>query len=517
VSWCLRIGRVAAVAMSGGLLVAGTCSDAGKSVIVAGLCRWLARRGIKVAPFKSQNMALNSAVTADGEEIGRAQAAQAAAAGIEPEVAMNPILLKPTGERTTQVIVRGKPVAWADARSYHERKGELMDIVMESLAELRNRFDVVICEGAGSPAEINLRANDLVNMGLARAADLPVVVVADIDRGGAFASLYGTLALLEPADQALISGFMMNKFRGDVGVLQPGLDDFQQRTGRPTIGVVPWVRGLWMDVEDSLALEAPRDGAIPPVGTDSISVAVIRLRWISNFTDFDALASEPGVTVRFTQSPADVASADLVIVPGSKATVEDLEWMRTRGLDRALMDRATKGDPTLGICGGYQMFGEQIVDDVESSRGRVDGLGLLPVTTSFAPDKLLDRPRGTAPLHGDEEVSGYQIRHGRVARYGGVPLFVTDNGDEGAVVGSVSGTSWHGIFECDGFRRSFLAEVAERRGLDWVAGTELFADLREARFDVLADLIEEHCDTDAIERLIAEGAPAGLPLIGAAA
>src|SRR5215212_2604323 len=304
--------------MKGALLVAGTHSDAGKSVVVGGLCRWLVREGVKVAPFKAQNMALNSFVTREGAEIGRAQAAQAAAARVEPEAAMNPVLLKPSAERTTQVILRGKPYSTASARSYQSMKGELLPKVLESLEELRRHFEVVVCEGAGSPAEINLRTGDLANMGLARAADLPVVVVGDIDRGGLFASLYGTLALLDREDQALIGGFIVNKFRGEPAILAPGLELMRELTGRPFLGTLPHVRGLWLDGEDSLALDASRE-VLPPLGRDVVRVAVARLPRISNFTDLDALAHEPGVFVSFTTSPTEILAADLAVIPGTKA------------------------------------------------------------------------------------------------------------------------------------------------------------------------------------------------------
>ena len=289
--------------MSGALLVCGTHSDAGKSLVTAGICRWLRREGVRVAPFKAQNMALNSVVAPDGSEIGRAQAVQAAAAGVAPAAAMNPVLIKPSGARHSQVVVMGRPFADADARSYQALKDELRPIVLAALADLRERFDVVVCEGAGSPAEINLREHDLANLGLARAAGLPALVVADIDRGGVFASLYGTLALLDPDDQAHIAGFVINKFRGDDAILAPGIERLTELTGRPTFGVLPFVQDLWMDVEDSLALEAGRPEA--PTDGDTIDVAVLRLRWMSNFTDVDALAAEPGVRVRFTRSPAD--------------------------------------------------------------------------------------------------------------------------------------------------------------------------------------------------------------------
>jgi adenosylcobyric acid synthase len=499
--------------VSGGLLVAGTASDAGKSVVVAGLCRHLARRGVRVAPFKAQNMALNSAVTPDGAEIGRAQVAQAAAAGVPPEAAMNPVLLKPTGERRSQVVVLGHPRGDVDARSYQDLKRELREVVLDSLASLRRRFDVVVCEGAGSPAEINLRAGDLVNMGLARAASLPVLLVGDIDRGGVFASLFGTLALLDRDDQALLAGFLINKFRGDPGVLAPGLGQLERLTGRPVLGVLPWLRGLWLDVEDSLALEGPRDGALPPLGRDPISVAVVRLRWISNFTDFDALAAEPGVAVRFTQSPADVLAADLAVVPGTKATVEDLAWLRARGLDRALAGRAGRGLPTLGICGGYQILGKRIVDQVESGAGEVEGLDLLPVETVFQRDKTLGTPDGVAGAFGGVPVRGYEIHHGRVRRFGGEPLLAAAGGEEGCRRGPVAGLSWHGVFEGDEFRRAFLGWVASCRGLEWVPGDRPFAEVRSRRLDLLGDLIAEHADTAAIDRLIEAGAPPGLPFV----
>ena len=491
--------------MRGALLVAGTHSDAGKSVVVAGICRWLAREGVRVAPFKAQNMALNSFVTREGAEIGRAQAAQAAAARVEPEAAMNPVLLKPSTEKRTQVILRGKPWATASARSYQGMKGELLPVVLEFLEDLRRRFEVVICEGAGSPAEINLRSGDIANMGLARAANLPVVVVGDIDRGGLFASLYGTLALLDEEDQALVGGFIVNKFRGDADVLAPGLDRMNELTGRPFFGTLPYIRGIGLDGEDSLALDAPRD-LLPPKGKDVLRVAVVRLPRISNFTDLDALAHEPGVSVRFTESPAEILTADLAVLPGTKATVEDLKALRSRHLDEALTERARRNLPTLGICGGYQMLGKSIRDGVESEEREVPGLGLLPVETDFGEEKILTRPEGHALQFGGAEVSGYEIRHGRVRRLGGEPLFTTNGGAEGCQVGTTFGTSWHGVFETDGFRRAFLNQVAEVRGLDWIPGDEPFAARREAQLDKLGDLVAENVDREALLRLIEGGA-----------
>ena len=498
--------------MRGALLVAGTHSDAGKSVVVAGICRWLVREGVRVAPFKAQNMALNSFVTREGAEIGRAQAAQAAAACIEPEAAMNPVLLKPSARGRTQVILRGKPYSSASAASYQGMKRELLPVVLESLEDLRRRFEVVICEGAGSPAEINLRENDIANMGLARAADLPVVVVGDIDRGGLFASLYGTLALLSAEDQALVGSFLINKFRGDASVLAPGLEKMSGITGRPFLGTLPYVRGLGIDGEDSLALDAPRD-VLPPLGKDSLRVAVVRLGRISNFTDLDALTQEPGVAVRFTESCEEILSADLTVLPGTKASVEDLKTMRARGLDRVLIKRSGRGLPTLGICGGYQMLGGRIEDGVESGEWEAPGLGLLPVETVFGEEKILARPEGWASLFGDAPVSGYEIRHGRVHRSGGEPLFTTDGGGEGCRVGATLGTSWHGVFESDGFRRAFLRWVASERGLDWTAGDEPFAARREAQFERLGGLVAENIDREALLRLVESGPPSGLPFV----
>ncbi len=492
--------------------MAGTHSDAGKSVVVAGLCRWLAREGVKVAPFKAQNMALNSFVTREGAEIGRAQAMQAAAANVEPEAAMNPVLLKPSAERTTQVVVRGKPWATASARSYGGMKRELLPIVLESLEDLRSRFDVVVCEGAGSPAEINLRQNDLANMGLARAAGLPVLLVGDIDRGGLFASLYGTLALLSPADQAHIVGFLVNKFRGDPAVLEPGLERMTALTGRPFFGTLPFVRGLGIDGEDSLALDAPRP-IKPPAGRDALRVAVARLGRISNFTDFDALAHEPGVAVRFTESYEELVEADLAVLPGTKATVEDLGLLRSRGLDRAFIERTRRGLPTLGICGGYQMLGGRILDGVESAAPEVPGLGLLPVETVFEPEKVLARPEGMAPGFAGASVSGYEIHHGRTRLLDGEPLFVTENGTEGCRAGATLGTSWHGVLESDAFRRAVLLWVAAERNLDWEPGEEPFAAAREAQLDRLGDLIAANVDREALLRNVEAGAPAGLPVV----
>ena len=496
--------------MRGTLLVAGTGSDAGKSVLVAGLCRWLARQGVKVAPFKAQNMSLNSFVTLDGAEIGRAQAMQAAAAGIEPAADMNPVLLKPGSDRRSQVVVLGHPEAEADAVGYRAHAPRLRQVALDSLARLRDAYDVVICEGAGSPAEINLRETDVANMGLARAAGLPVIVTGDIDRGGVFAAMYGTLALLSPEDQALICGFVINKFRGAPELLDSGLAMLRRLTGRPVYGVLPWQEGLWLDAEDSLSLST-RDVEPGPFGTkDFLRVAVVRLPRISNFTDVDALAAEPGVLVRFATNPADLADADLVVLPGSRATVSDLAWLRDRGLATAVTGRARAGRPVLGICGGYQMLAGQIEDEVESRRGVVDGLGLLPVRVRFGAEKILGRPRGTAL---GAPVAGYEIHHG-IAEVTDPAGSGTEAFLDGCRRGPVWGTSWHGALENDEFRRLFLAEVAALagRGFRPAPGTS-FAAIREERLDVLADLVTAHLDTAALSRLIEEGPVPGLPAL----
>ena len=490
---------------NGAILIAGTTSDAGKSVVTAGICRWLARQGVLVAPFKAQNMSNNSMVTADGAEIGRAQVMQAAAARVTPEAAMNPVLLKPGGDNSSQVVVLGRAVADVTALSYRPMKAALLEQVLASLADLRSRFDVVVCEGAGSPTEINLRADDIANMGLATAADLPVLVVGDIDRGGVFPALYGTVALMPPEDQRLVAGFLVNKFRGDVRLLEPGLAELARLTGRPTLGVLPWLGGLELDVEDSLNVPAATSGGAP-FGEDVLRVSVARLPRLSNVTDLDALAAEPGVLVRYATRPEELADADLVVLPGTRSTVADLDWLRRSGLADAVARHAAAGAPVLGICGGHQMLARTITDDVESRAGTVPGLALLPTDVRFARDKTLGRPAGHAL---GQPVRGYEIHHGLVAVDDGAEPFL-----EGARVGAVFGTTWHGALENDGFRRAFLTEVARISGRRFTVAPDTdFAAVREARLDRLGDLLTEHADTDALWRLIESGPPPGLPLL----
>jgi adenosylcobyric acid synthase len=490
------------------VLVAGTTSDAGKSIVTTGLCRAFARRGVKVAPFKSQNMSNNSMVCSApagaGAEIGRAQWIQALAARAEPEPAMNPVLLKPGSDRRSHVVVMGQPAGEVSSADFVAGRRHLARAAYDAFDDLSSRYDVVVAEGAGSPTEINLRASDYVNMGLARHAAIPTVVVGDIDRGGVFAAMYGTVALLEPADQRLVAGFVVNKFRGDESLLRPGLRQLEGLTGRRVYGVLPWHPGLWLDSEDALDLDGRRTDVKPTV----LKVAVVRLPRISNFTDVDALGLEPGLDVGFVSDPRTLSDADLVVLPGTRATIADLAWLRSRGLDRAIQQHASSGRPVLGICGGFQMLGRAIADEhgVEGEAGaEVGGLGLLDVRTDFTGDKVLRLPEGEAL---GRTTRGYEIHHGRVTLSPGIEPFLG-----GARTGHVFGTMWHGSLEGDAFRQAFLIEVANAVGGTWSPSTTSFAAGREARLELLADLVEEHLDTDAILDLALSGAPAGLPTL----
>lgn len=506
--------------MGGGLLVAGTTSDAGKSVLTAGICRWLRRRGVAVAPFKAQNMSNNSAVVVGpdgrGGEIGRAQAMQAAACGLSPDLRFNPVLLKPGSDRSSQVVLLGQAVDTVTADNVRSLRPRLATTAFAALAELRDEYDVVICEGAGSPAEINLRDADYTNMGLARHARLPTIVVGDIDRGGVLASMFGTVALLDAADQELVAGFVVNKFRGDRDLLRPGLDMLTQLTGRPTYGVLPWEVDLWLDAEDSLAYGRVLGRPAPPRGGEWLDVAVVRLPRISNATDVEALATEPGVRVRLTVEPAEVAAADLVVLPGTKSTVADLDWLRRTGLADVLHAHVAAGRPLLGICGGFQMLARSIHDEVESGRGQVAGLGLLPTEVTFGATKIVTRTVGTA--FGSVPVRGYEIHHGYVSR-ADPPLppliHYSDGRAEGAAVGHLFGTHWHGAFSSDEFRRRFLTEAAGLAGRHGfrVAPDTSFAGARERTLDLLGDLVEEHLNTAALWQLIEQGPPSGLPFV----
>lgn len=463
-----------------GLLVAGTTSDAGKSIVTTGLCRALADRGVRVAPYKAQNMSNNSMVVAgadgEGAEIGRAQWVQAIAARAQPEVAMNPVLLKPGSDQRSHVVLMGRPGGEVAATDFVEGRRHLAAVAHAAYDDLAARYDVVVAEGAGSPAEINLRRSDYVNMGLARHADLPTVVVGDIDRGGVFAAFVGTVALLDEADARLVAGFVVNKFRGDLGLLRPGLDMLEERTGRRVYGVLPRHPDLWLDSEDALDLA---EGEGSRSGAGRARVAVVRLPRISNFTDVDALGLEPDLDVYFASSPRAVADADLVVLPGTRATISDLAWLRERGLDRAILDHATAGRPVLGICGGCQMLGGEIADPagVEGAPATVRGLGLLDLSTQFGGAKVL---RVVGP-------AGYEIHHGQV------------HGPRSS--GAVTGTMVHGSLEDDGARASYLRETLG------VTSAASFPAARERRLDLLGALVEEHLDVDALLDLALSSTP----------
>lgn len=500
--------------MRGALMVCGTGSDAGKSHVVTGLCRALRRRGVRVAPFKAQNMSLNAAVTADGGEIGRAQATQAQAAGVEPEVAMNPILLKPSTETASQVVVRGRPAGHVEAADYGARTPALLPVVREALADLRRRFDVVVLEGAGSPAEINLLDRDLVNLRLAAEVGAPALLVGDIERGGVFASLYGTWALLPPEQRACLRGFVVNKLRGDPALLGDGPSRLEALTGVPTLGVLPWVPGVALDAEDSLALQGP---PVRPHGEDrhragdgpsarGLDVVAVRLPHLANATDLDPLALEPGVGVRWVDRAAALGRPDLVVLPGTKATLADLTWLRATGLADALAGTAA---PVVGICGGYQLLGRRLADPlgVEAAPGTVvDGLGWLPVDTTWGTEKVTRRRRGTDDA--GRPVHGYEIHHGRVRPHRSAgergPAWLTLDGEPEGARGTgpagqpVLGTALHGLFESDALRGAVLSLAA---GRPWPARTS-FAAAREAQIDRLADLLEAHLALDVVERLI---------------
>jgi len=495
------------------LFVGGTGSDVGKSVIAAGFCRLLARRGLKVVPFKAQNMANNAAVCADGGEIGRAQALQAAACGIAPTVDMNPVLLKPNSETGCQVIVQGRPVGNMGVREYHDFRETAWRAVCASYERLAAGADLVVMEGAGSIAEINLRRQDITNLAAARMAGARVVLVADIERGGVFASIYGTLALLDEAERALVCGVIINRFRGDVSLLDSGIAELERRTGVPVLGVVPWLE-LRLPDEDSLSLDSrqrPGDGPV--------RVGVVRLPRIANSTDFEPFEREPGVSLVYLRRPDQVAEVDLVILPGTKSTLADLEWLKQSGLARAIADFHAAGGQVIGICGGFQMLGGVIRDPqgVESGRAAGEGLGLLDIETELCPGKQTHQAEGhflpaaaAAGLVGFDRVAGYEIHAGvsrcgltsrpliRLTRRSGGEVAV----DDGAVSadGRVWGTYLHGIFEDERLRHAVLAPLFLRRGQrpePSASGGDLSAEL-----DRLADHLQSHLDLDRLWRAV---------------
>lgn len=470
-------------------MVQGTTSDAGKSVLVAGLCRVLARRGVRVAPFKPQNMALNSAVTADGGEIGRAQAVQAYACRIEPTTDMNPVLLKPNTDIGAQVIVHGKALTDMEAQTYHDYKPRMMPFVMSSFHRLQENFQCIVIEGAGSPAEINLRENDIANMGFAEAADVPVIIVADIDRGGVFAHLYGTLELLSPSEQDRVVGFVINRFRGDIGLLQSGLDWLEEKTGKPVIGVLPYLHGLMLEAEDAINVSQLQSDQ------PQLKVVVPVFPRISNHTDFDPLRMHPSVDLQFVGKGQPLPPCDLIILPGSKSVISDLLFLREQGWDKQIARLLRLGGKLMGICGGYQMLGETIVDPlgIEGDNHNGRGLGYLPLLTEIKKEKQLKQNKGTLTLpgQGSVEVFGYEIHAGVTTGFNNNPPLQLQDREEGAigVDGQVFGTYLHGLFESP----DACGAILRWAGMSNAAGVD-FAQIREASIERVADAIEAHLD-----------------------
>lgn len=514
------------------IMVQGTASDVGKSLITAALCRLFKQDGWRTAPFKSQNMSLNSYVTWDGKEIGRAQGMQADACGILATTDMNPILLKPTREMSSQVVVHGKPLRDYNAREYRESYLPIAgEIVQQSLGRLREAYDIVVLEGAGSPAEINLKDRDIVNMRMAAWADAPVILVADIDRGGVFASIVGTLELLEQDERDRVCGFIINKFRGDVSLLQPGLDWLEARTGKPVLGVLPYMPNLELEDEDSLSLSHSKQqpaNALTAANDrhDQLDIAVIRLPRISNFTDIDPLHFEKDVKLRYIERASQWGSPDAVIIPGSKNTIEDLLWLKETGLADLLQKHAVDGGWTAGICGGYEMLGSRLLDPlhVESEAEEAAGLGLFPFEVSFAQEKRTVRVEGYGRLNimqPPTPIEGYEIHMGEVKWQPDVmPTFQPfqirvqpsiQNTAMAAVYeaegacspdGRVWGTFIHGILHNDDFRRDWLNGIRESKGLEHLTADLRFQERREIAFDRLAEHARRHLNISRIYELL---------------
>ena len=505
------------------IMIQGTMSNVGKSVLAGGLCRVLKQDGVKVAPFKSQNMALNSYITRDGLEMGRAQVMQAEAAGIEPDVCMNPILLKPANDTGSQVIINGKPEGVMSAVEYYRHKKDYIPAVMDAYTKLSSQYDVIVIEGAGSPAEINLKQDDIVNMGMAEMADAPVLLAGDIDRGGVFAQIAGTVMLLEEEERRRIKGTIINKFRGDVSILKPGLSMLEERTGIPVLGVVPYFY-LDIDEEDSLTERFRRKD-----NAGLVDIAVVRLPRISNFTDFAPLESLDEVSVRYITSPDEFGSPDAVLLPGSKNTIRDLLWMRQSGMEAKILQFADRGGLVFGICGGYQMLGQEISDpDGTEQKGTVAGMGLLPVRTVFQQEKRRTRVEGKfLSLEGilkdlsGSPFTGYEIHMGKSSlTEDGRPLVSISEElsggsvsggrssahPDGACRGNVYGCYVHGIFDAPEAAGGFLSALLKKKGYDpseirardWKA-------YKEEQYDRLADIIRESVDMETVYRIIEKG------------
>lgn len=501
--------------MAKAIMIQGTMSNAGKSLLAAGLCRIFRQDGYRVAPFKSQNMALNSFITEEGLEMGRAQVMQAEAAGIKPSVLMNPILLKPTNNIGSQVIVNGEVLGTMSARDYFQYKKQLVPKVMEAYGKLEEKYDIIVIEGAGSPAEINLKKEDIVNMGMAKLAKAPVLLVGDIDRGGVFAQLIGTVMLLEKDEQKMIKGMIINKFRGDKTILDPGVVSLEEKTGIPVVGVAPYME-LEVEDEDSLT---ERFSDQQEIG--AIDIAVIRVPRISNFTDFNALEMISGVSLRYVKSVSELKNPDMIILPGTKNTMEDLLWLRQNGLEAAILKRAAEGTIIFGICGGYQMLGEKLSDpDGVEAGGEIKGMGLLPIKTVFKDSKIRTRVSGIFPevkgalgsLTGTQ-LEGYEIHMGEsVLLEGAHPLTeITDRVQnttkkDGAYANNVYGSYVHGIFDKEEVAKNLVKAIGERKGIDISQMTGIdFAAFKETQYDKLADGLRKHLDMKKIYKILEAG------------
>lgn len=497
------------------IMVQGTMSNAGKSVLVAGLCRIFKQDGYRVAPFKSQNMALNSFVTNEGLEMGRAQVMQAEASGIEPSVLMNPILLKPTNDIGSQVIVNGRPIGNMNARDYFQYKKELIPNILDAYHTLEEKYDIIVIEGAGSPAEINLKSEDIVNMGMAKMANAPVLLVGDIDRGGVFAQLVGTVLLLDQEERNRICGFIINKFRGDKSILDPGLATLEAMTEIPIVGVTPYLKDLQLEDEDSLTEKFNQ-----PVKTGLVDIAVIRYPRISNFTDFHVFEQIPGVSVRYVTSVGELGNPDMICLPGTKNTMGDLKWLRQNGLEAAIKKEKSCGKVIFGICGGYQMLGHTLNDlhGVEEG-GTIAGMALLPMDTYFEVEKKTTRVSGhfnklTGILEGlsGKAIEGYEIHMGRSTFRSDVKVLTQLNYDsiwqtskDGIFVDSVYGTYLHGIFDKEGIACEVVAALARKKGFRFqdLEGFD-YHKIKEQQYDYLADQLRKHLDMDQIYRIMEE-------------
>jgi adenosylcobyric acid synthase len=495
------------------LMIQGTSSSAGKSLLVTALCHYYARKGIRTAPFKAQNMSNNAAVCPDGAEIGRAQAVQAAAAGLEPTADMNPILIKPEADSRSQIIVMGTPWDTLPAREYYPQKSYLWEKVTSSLDRLRNEYDLVLIEGAGSPAELNLKDGDIVNMAVARYANAPVLLVGDIDRGGIFAQLLGTYWLLPPEEQTLMKGFIVNKFRGDISLFEDGIRILEEKSDLPVMGVFPYLYNLHIPEEDAVALEAP-EPVLPRTEDIQVDIAVIRLPRISNFDDFDPLVAEPGVRVRYVTQPEQLKGAQAVIIPGTKSTARDLEWIRKQGLSRSLKALADQGGSVVGICGGYQMLGKEILDPgaIESDRTQIQGLNLLPITTTFLDHKStyqvraqVEHPTGWLKDVGDAPLEGYEIHMGQT-RGDRSWLRIQERNDQPVQIpdGSLSpdGRIWgcyiHGVFANHNLRQAWLKSLGWKPPTNSPPDQDPFA----ASLTYLADTLESTLDMNRLENIL---------------